>query len=67
MLSDALSHLISETGLRVSLILLLSPFTAAKSEPQSGEMACPRAHGEKMFESIFEYCSSISSIIFLLK
>lgn len=65
MLSDALSHLISETGLWVSLMLLLSPFTAAKNEPQSGEIACPRAHGQEMFESIFEYCTSISSIIFL--
>lgn len=46
MLSDALSHLILETGLKISLMLSLFPFTVAKNEPQHGEMACPRVYGQ---------------------
>lgn len=47
MLSYALSHLILEIGLRASLLSSLFPFTLGGNETQSGEMTCPRAHGQK--------------------
>lgn len=47
MLSDALSHLILEIGLRASLLFSLFPFTLAGNEIRNGEMTCPREHGQK--------------------
>lgn len=47
MLSDALSHLILEIGLRASLLSSLFPFTLVENETQRGEMTCPTAHGQK--------------------
>lgn len=48
MISDALSCLILERGLRVNLLLILFPFILVENEIQSGEMTCLRAHGQKI-------------------
>lgn len=65
MLSDALSHLILETGLRVSLIFY-SHLLLQKMSFRVVKWLVQEHMDKKMFESIFEYCSSINSVIFPL-
>lgn len=61
MLSYALSHLILETGLRVSLRLLFCQCTVGKNETWSSTMTYPKAHGQKLLEAMFTPVLSILS------